>query len=94
MDKRRRKRKLCEAGTLLVRTAAVRTSSVIAGLDYNPTTHMLEVEFRTGRVYHYFGVPKAEYEALLNAPSLGRYFNREIRNRYRTREIVRHKRSA
>ena len=67
---------------------------MIAGLDYNPANHTLEVEFRTGRVYQYFSVPKAEYEALLNAPSLGRYFNREIRNRYRTREIVRHRRSA
>jgi KTSC domain len=66
----------------------MRTSSVIAGVAYDPRSHTLEVEFRTGRVYDYFGVPKSEYRALLNAPSLGSYFNRKIRNRYRTREVL------
>lgn len=81
-------------GTGLVQIAAVKTSSVIAGLEYDPASRTLEVEFRSGRIYQYFGVPKSEYQALLKAPSLGSYFNREIRNRYRTKEIVRHKRSA
>ena len=67
---------------------SMRTSSVIAGVEYDPRSRTLEVEFRTGRVYHYFGVAKAEYQALLDAPSLGNYFNREIRNRYRTREVI------
>lgn len=66
----------------------MRTSSVIAGLEYDPASRTLEVEFRSGRVYHYFDVPKAEYLALTNAPSLGSYFNKEIRPRYRAEEIT------
>jgi hypothetical protein len=72
----------------------MRTSSVIASLEYNPASRTLEVEFHSGRMYQYFGVPKSEYQALLKAPSLGGYFNREIKPRYRAKEIVRHKRSA
>ena len=65
----------------------MRISSVISRVEYDPRSRTLEVEFRTGRVYDYFGVPKAEYQALLNAPSLGGYFNREIRNRYPAEKI-------
>lgn len=72
----------------------MRTSSVIASLDYDARTRTLEVEFHSGRVYHYAGVPKAEYQALLNAESIGGHFNREIRPNYPAKEILRHKRSA
>jgi lysyl-tRNA synthetase class 2 len=49
---------------------------------------VLEVEFRTGRVYRYFLVPAAAYASLLRADSIGDTFNREIRNRYRSIEIT------
>jgi hypothetical protein len=64
------------------------TSSVIAGVTYDPRTNTLEVEFHTGRVYQYFDVPPTEYDALRQADSVGRYFNRAIRNRYRSREVT------
>lgn len=64
------------------------TSSVIAGLGYDPGTKILEVEFRTGRLYQYFPVPQVVYEALLNAKSLGKYFNEQIRDHYSFREVT------
>ena len=62
-------------------------SSVIARLGYDQDTETLEVEFHTGRIYRYVGVPPSVYEALLNAESLGRYFNERIRDHYEFREI-------
>ena len=63
-------------------------SSVIASVAYDPETQTLQVEFRTGRIYWYLGVPQSEVEALTAAPSAGAYFNHEIRDRYACREIV------
>jgi KTSC domain-containing protein len=63
-------------------------SSVIAALGYDGRQNLLEVEFRSGRIYHYFLVPKATYEALRIAGSIGEYFNREIRTRYPYREVT------
>jgi len=63
-------------------------SSVIAALEYDSETNVLEVEFRTGRLYRYFLIPPKVYEALLHAQSIGEYFNREIRDRYRCVEVT------
>jgi lysyl-tRNA synthetase class 2 len=61
---------------------------VIEALAHDSATNVLEVEFRTGRVYRYFLVPAAAYASLLRADSIGDTFNREIRNRYRSIEIT------
>ena len=66
-----------------------RSSSVIASARYNARTRTMQVEFRTGRVYRYFEVPRRVYEELINAPSQGEYFNTRIRNNYRYREVTR-----
>jgi hypothetical protein len=43
----------------------------------------LEVEFvKTGRVYEYYNVPQFMYDRLLEAPSIGIFFNTEIKNAY------------
>ena len=43
---------------------------------------VLEIRFRSGRLYRYFNVPEAVFQELLHAPSKGRYFHRHIRNVY------------
>ena len=63
-------------------------SSVISSVGYDERAHVLEVEFRTGRLYHYYDVPRAEYDALLAASSVGSYFNREIRTKYKSATIA------
>jgi hypothetical protein len=55
------------------------TSSVIESIGYDDVTNMLEVEFRTGRVYQYLDVPPDLYRDLMNAESIGEFFNRTIR---------------
>lgn len=63
-------------------------SSVIASLQHDPGTNVLEVVFHTGRVYEYFLVQKSVFEELLRAESVGEYFNKNIRNNYRCREVI------
>lgn len=58
-------------------------STVLAEVGYDRRRKVLEVQFRTGRVYHYLAVPPAAHTALLAADSIGRYFNEEIKPRYR-----------
>lgn len=56
------------------------TSSNIRAIGYEPET--LEVEFNSGSVYQYHGVPASEHDAIMNAESKGKYFNANIKNSY------------
>ena len=57
-------------------------SSTITTFGYSAEHAILEVEFRRGAVYRYFGVPLLHYRALQTADSKGRYFNTDIRGRF------------
>jgi hypothetical protein len=63
------------------------TSTSIAGLGYHPRLEVLEVAFRSGAVYRYFGVPRPVFDALMKADSKGRYFSQTIRNRFEFRRV-------
>jgi len=60
------------------------SSSAIASVGYDAPTSVLEVEFRSGDVYRYFVVPASVHDALMTAPSKGRFFQERIRDRYPT----------
>jgi hypothetical protein len=64
------------------------TSTNITSIGYDPRTSTLEVEFRSGGVYQYSGVPEATTAALLNAQSHGKYFYLHVKDRYPTRRIT------
>ena len=42
----------------------------------------LEIEFNSGSVYDYAGVPQGEYDGFMGADSKGKYFHANIKNRY------------
>ena len=71
-----------------MRVAAVE-STTLATVGYDENLKRLQLEFCSRAVYLYFGVPAAVYEALLSAPSKGRYFNGIIRGRCPYRQIQR-----
>ena len=62
-------------------------SSTIAAVGYDAVRKLLEVEFSSGAVYHYFGVPAGVHQSLLSASSKGTFFNRNIRGRFRYRRV-------
>jgi hypothetical protein len=57
-------------------------STTLVAIGYDATCELLELEFRSQAVYRYCGVPGSVYEALVAAPSKGRYFNGAIRGHY------------
>jgi KTSC domain len=58
-------------------------STILGWARYSPQDHVLELGFRTGKVYIYFDVPLHSYQGLVRAESKGRYFNLHIRNHFR-----------
>ncbi len=58
------------------------SSSDLVSVGYDNESSTLEVEFKKGSVYQYSGVPQEDYLNLMSAPSHGRYFNANIKNRY------------
>lgn len=59
------------------------TSSSIASVGYDAQATLLEIGFHNGTVYRYHLVPQRVHRELMAATSLGRFFNAEIRPRYR-----------
>jgi hypothetical protein len=57
-------------------------STALATVGYDDAHELLQLEFRSGANYRYYGVPTAVHEALLQAPSKGSYFNWAIRGRF------------
>lgn len=58
-------------------------SSELHSVGYDERENLLEVAFRTGGIYCYFGVPANVYAALIAAPSKGQFFNTRIKPAYR-----------
>lgn len=57
-------------------------STTMRSVGYEAPSRILEIEFDSGAVYQYLGVPARIYQQLLRAESKGRYFNSEIRDIY------------
>jgi KTSC domain len=70
-----------------MRIAAVE-STTLAIIACDESRELLQLEFRNRAVYRYFSVPGRVQEGLLRAASRGRYFNAEIRGRFRYARIA------
>lgn len=63
------------------------SSSNLQSVGYDPSAQLLEIEFNSGSVYQYTGVPESIYAALMQAASKGSYFHDHIKDRYPTHKI-------
>jgi uncharacterized protein len=59
------------------------SSRSIVSVGYDAETETLEIEFVGGRIYQYFDVSQAVYEALMTSDSLGGFVNTKVKERYR-----------
>lgn len=57
-------------------------SSNLRAVRYDAATRDLDIEFHSGSVYRYHGVPESVYRGLLAAPSHGSYHHAYIKNSY------------
>jgi hypothetical protein len=55
------------------------SSSNLISVGYEPETQTLEIEFKSGAVYQYSGVPPEEFASFMNADSKGSYFHARIK---------------
>jgi hypothetical protein len=62
-------------------------SSNIRSVSYDAGTKTLEVEFHSGGVYHYSGVPETVHQGFIRAASKGSYFHANIKDRYPDRQV-------
>ena len=63
-------------------------SSNLVSIGYDESLKILEIEFHSGTIYQYDGVPRVEYEQLMNASSHGRYLNVNIKNKFPYKQIL------
>lgn len=57
-------------------------STAIRRMRYDAAGKVLEVEFTTGAIYEYFGVPARVYHDFTAAPSRGRFFAFHFRDKF------------
>lgn len=57
-------------------------SACIASIAFSIEENVLQLEFRNGLAYEYFGVPVALYADLLSAQSKGAFVTRFIRGHF------------
>ena len=62
-------------------------SSELRSVGYKMEAAVLEAEFHSGEGYHYFDVPAQLVVELLEAKSIGRYFNAHIRSKFRFQKV-------
>lgn len=62
-------------------------STAIASVGYSKRLHVLEIEFRNGAIYRYLEVDPVIYHNLMVAPSKARFYDNNIRWKYRSLHV-------
>lgn len=62
-------------------------STALATVGYSKRLRALEIEFRNGAVYRYLEVTPDVYNALLQARSKARFYDQNIRHKYRSLHV-------
>ena len=57
-------------------------SSFLSSVGYDPDQQVLSIEFASGKVIRYRGVPAEIHQELMDAESKGKYFGSVIRRNY------------
>ena len=63
-------------------------SFTLRSVGYDDSTKILEIEFHTGVVYQYSGVPPKVYADLMRSGEIGKYFSEKVRPKFHTRQVV------
>lgn len=63
------------------------SSSLIESVGYDDESRKLYIKFHSGPSYVYEEVGSEVYQALLAAPSVGRYFLKEIKGVYPAKKV-------
>lgn len=61
-------------------------SSMAISIGHDPFQSILEIEFTSGEIWQFIGVPHDVYQEMLTF-SIGKYFHAFIRGRYEERRV-------
>jgi hypothetical protein len=64
-------------------------STALASVGYSKRLRALEIEFRNGAIYRYLDVAPAVYHDLMIAPSKARFYDENIRKKFRSVHVRR-----
>ncbi len=59
-------------------------SSALSTVGYSAHLRAVEIEFRNGAIYRYLEVAPSVYHGFLEAPSKARFYDQNIRRKYRS----------
>ena len=62
-------------------------STGIAAIGYSKRLHALEIEFMNHSIYRYFDVDVATFRGLMAAQSKARFYDENVRGRYRSAHV-------
>ena len=62
-------------------------SSTIRAIGYDGADRTLRVEFNSGGLYNYKDVPRASYDAMMAAESVGKFFAANIKPHFKFERI-------
>ncbi len=68
-------------------------STAIAAVGYSKRRHILEIEFVNGAIYRYLDVPSSMYRDLMSAESQARFYDFNIKKKYRSVRIRPHRKN-
>jgi hypothetical protein len=57
-------------------------------VGYDDSTKILEIEFHTGLVYQYLGVPPKVYADLMRSDEIVKYFSEKVRPKFQTKPVA------
>jgi hypothetical protein len=63
-------------------------SVILRSVGYDDSTKILEIEFHSGLVYQYLGVPLKVYTDLMRSGEVGKFFSEKVRTQFRTKQVV------
>jgi hypothetical protein len=63
-------------------------SSNLRSVGYDVKTRTLEVQFTHGGIYRYFAVPAEVHSGLMKSDSKGKYFQANVRNKFRFERLA------
>ncbi|MDD5091269.1 MAG: KTSC domain-containing protein [Candidatus Wallbacteria bacterium] len=63
-------------------------SSQMKSVGYDTGNKVLEIEMTDGAIVQYYDVPKREFENLVKADSIGKFYHRFIKGKYQYQQVI------
>jgi hypothetical protein len=64
-------------------------SHILRSVGYDDSTKILEIEFTSGLVNQYSGVPPKVFTDLMHSNEIGKYYSEKVRPRFQTKQVIR-----